>query len=180
MNNCINMLKLFLHSTFAQLLVCFGTSPVSGSAVKYLPAMPEMWVWSLGWEDPLEEGIATHSSILAGNISWTEEPRGWGVGSRDHSPWGYRVGHDWSSWACLLVSSFCLLQINCSTHSHTCLLVYTYALCSRVHIWEWIAESQSVINYSFLLSNTNLLSKVSRAVYSHPPTTYKISSYSTS
>ena len=33
--------------------------------VKNLPAMWETWVWSLGWEDPLEEGIATHSSILA-------------------------------------------------------------------------------------------------------------------
>ena len=33
--------------------------------VKNLPAMQETWVWSLGWEDPLEEGMATHSSILA-------------------------------------------------------------------------------------------------------------------
>ena len=36
--------------------------------------MQEMWVWSLGLEDPLEEEMATHSSILAGKISWTEEP----------------------------------------------------------------------------------------------------------
>ena len=42
MNNFINILKLLPHSTFAQLLVCFGASPVSGSAVKYLPAIPEM------------------------------------------------------------------------------------------------------------------------------------------
>ena len=35
-----------------------------------------MWVRSLGWEDPLEEGRATHSSILAWRISWTEEPGG--------------------------------------------------------------------------------------------------------
>ena len=44
--------------------------------VKNPPAMPvrETWVGSLGWEDPLEEGIATHSSILAWRISWTEEP----------------------------------------------------------------------------------------------------------
>ena len=34
----------------------------------------EMWVQSLGWEDPLEEEMAVHSSILAGRISWTEEP----------------------------------------------------------------------------------------------------------
>ena len=44
--------------------------------VKNLPAMQETWVWSLGQEDPLEEGMATHSSILAWRISWTEEPGG--------------------------------------------------------------------------------------------------------
>ena len=44
--------------------------------VKNLPAMQETWVRSLGWEDPLEEGMATHSSILAWNIHWTEEPGG--------------------------------------------------------------------------------------------------------
>ena len=44
--------------------------------VKNLPAMWETWVWSLGWEDPLEEGRATHSSILAWIIPWTEEPDG--------------------------------------------------------------------------------------------------------
>ena len=43
--------------------------------VKNLPAMQETWVQSLGWEDPLEEGMATHSSILAWRI-WTEEPGG--------------------------------------------------------------------------------------------------------
>ena len=38
--------------------------------------MQETWVRSLGWEDPLEEGMATHSSILAWRIPWTEEPGG--------------------------------------------------------------------------------------------------------
>ena len=41
--------------------------------VKNLPAMWETWVRSLGWEDSLEEGMATHSSILAWTIPWTEE-----------------------------------------------------------------------------------------------------------
>ena len=41
--------------------------------VKNLPAMQETWVQSLGWEDPLEKGMATHSSILAWEIPWTEE-----------------------------------------------------------------------------------------------------------
>ena len=44
-----------------------------GSVVKNLPAMQEIQVWSLGREDPLEEEMATHSSILARRISWTEE-----------------------------------------------------------------------------------------------------------
>ena len=44
--------------------------------VKSLPAMQETQVRSLGWEDPLEKGMATHSSILAWEIPWTEEPGG--------------------------------------------------------------------------------------------------------
>ena len=51
--------------------------------VKNLPAMRETWVRSLGWEDPLEKGKATHFSILAWRIPWTV----WSVGSQ-------RVGHD--------------------------------------------------------------------------------------
>ena len=42
--------------------------------VKNLPAMQETWVPSLGGEDPLKEGMATHSSILACRVEWTEEP----------------------------------------------------------------------------------------------------------
>ena len=46
------------------------------SVVKNLPAEQETWVQSLGWEDPLEEEMATHSSIPAWEIPWTEDP-GW-------------------------------------------------------------------------------------------------------
>ena len=55
--------------------------------VKDQPAIQETWVWSLGWEDPLEKEMATHSSILACKILWTEEPGGL-------QPMGHRVGHD--------------------------------------------------------------------------------------
>ena len=51
--------------------------------VKRLPTMRETWVQSLGWEDLLEKEMATHSSILALKISWTEEPGG-------YSPWGHK------------------------------------------------------------------------------------------
>ena len=53
----------------------FGASLVA-QMVKYPPAMQETWVQSLDWEDPLEKGMATHSSILARRIPWTEEPGG--------------------------------------------------------------------------------------------------------
>ena len=56
--------------------------------VKSLSAKQETWVQSLGWEDLLEKGMATHSSILAWKIPWTEEPGGlWPTGSQ-------KVGHD--------------------------------------------------------------------------------------
>ena len=44
---------------------------------------------SLGQENPLEEGVTAHSSILAWRIPWTEEPGG-------YSTWGHRVGYDWA------------------------------------------------------------------------------------
>ena len=62
-----------------------------GSAVNNLPAVleiQEMWVQSLGWEDPLDEGMVTHSSILAWKIPWTEEPGGL------QSTGSQRVGHN--------------------------------------------------------------------------------------
>ena len=65
----------------------FGASLVV-QTVKNPPVMQEIWVRSLNWEDPLEKGMATHSSILAWRIPWTEEP-GWlqSMGSQ-------RVRHD--------------------------------------------------------------------------------------
>ena len=56
--------------------------------VKNLPAMQETWVRSLGGDDPLEEGLATPSSILTWRISWTGEPGGL------QSMRSQRVGHD--------------------------------------------------------------------------------------
>ena len=56
--------------------------------VKHLPTMRETQVQSLGWEDPLEKEIATHSSTLARKIPWMEEP------ARLQSMGWQRVGHD--------------------------------------------------------------------------------------
>ena len=61
----------------------------------------ETWVLSLGWEDRLEEGMATHSRIPA----WESHGQRSLVG---YSPWGHkRVGHDWSDLLCLSESDFC-------------------------------------------------------------------------
>ena len=55
--------------------------------VKHPPTMQDIWVRPLGWADPLEEGMAIHSIILAWRIPWTEEPGGLqSIGSQ-------RVGH---------------------------------------------------------------------------------------
>ena len=70
---------------YVSIYVC--TSLVA-QTVKHLPTMQETWVRPLGREDPLEKEMATHSSILAWKMPWTEEP-GWllSMGSQ-------RVGHD--------------------------------------------------------------------------------------
>ena len=52
-----------------------------GSSSKESACQFRMWVWFLGWEDPLEEDMTAHSSVLAGKIPWTEEPGG-------YNPWG--------------------------------------------------------------------------------------------
>ena len=59
--------------------------------LKRLPAMRETWVWFLGQENPLEKEMATHSSILAWRISWTEEPSGL------QSTGSQRVRHKWAT-----------------------------------------------------------------------------------
>ena len=62
--------------------------------VKNPPAMWETWVWSLGWEDPLEKGKATHSSILAWRIPWIKS-----MGSQ-------RVRQDWANFTHLKIENY--------------------------------------------------------------------------
>ena len=65
--------------------------PLVAQKIKHLPAMWENWVRFLGWEDPLEKAMATHSSTLAWKIPWTEKP------GRLHPMGSQRVGHDWAT-----------------------------------------------------------------------------------
>ena len=68
--------------------VQYSQASLVAQLVKNPPAMRKIWVRSLGWEDPLEEGMANHSSIFAWRIPWAEEPGGLqSMGSE-------RVGHD--------------------------------------------------------------------------------------
>ena len=73
---------------YAFLLEDLRRSSLVAQMVKCLPAMRETWVRFLGWEDPLEEEMATHASILAWRIPWTEDP------DRLQSMGSQRVGHD--------------------------------------------------------------------------------------
>ena len=83
--------------------ICIPRVSLVAQTVKNLPTMWETWVQSLGWEDSLEEGMATHSSILAWRIPHTEEkPHG-----RLQSMGSQRVGHDWTTklnWRTSLVA----------------------------------------------------------------------------
>ena len=94
----------FIHSSVDGHLGCFHVLGFpSGSVVKKPPVMQETRFWSLGWEDSLEEGIATHSSTLSWRISGTEEPEGL------QSMGLQRVGHEWRDLArtyCTLVQQF--------------------------------------------------------------------------
>ena len=65
-----------------------GNACLVAQTVKRLPTMRDTWIQSLVWEDLLEKEMATHSSILAWEIAWTEEP------GRLQSMVSQRVGHD--------------------------------------------------------------------------------------
>ena len=89
--NVINNNNIYIEIYWASLVA---------QRLKHLPAMRETWVQSLGREDPLEEEMATHSSILPWRIPWAEEPGGL------QSTWSQRVGHDWA--ISLSPSLYCL------------------------------------------------------------------------
>ena len=98
------------------LLVFFLLASLRSQMVKNLPAVQETQVQSLGWEDPLEKEMETHSSILAWEIPWTEEPGGL------QSTGSQRVRHNLVtkphvplSFLHLLHPSSCCLHVDCQT-----------------------------------------------------------------
>ena len=101
------------HPDFWILLHAAGASQVAQCWKAHLTVQKtqETQVWSLGWEDPLEEEMATHSGILAWKISWTEDPGGL-------QPTGsQRVRQDWAA------------HTHTHTHTHTHVIDILLAIC---------------------------------------------------
>ena len=119
-----NLLALKFHFTslWASLVVQMVQNP---------PAMQETWVWSLDWEDPLEKGMVTHSSILAWRIAWTEEY------SRLQSMGSQRVGHDWATFT--YFSSLCY-KSSATVGWAVCLSIHVLGVSFSLPLPEWLIK----------------------------------------
>ena len=108
--------------------------------LKHLPGMQETWDRSLGWEDPLEKEMATHSSSFAWRIPWMEEP------GRLQSTGSQRVGHDWATW---LYFTFTLL------------IEYSTFTASSFRIWKSSTgiSSPPLSLFAVMLPNAHLTSQ---------------------
>ena len=125
--------------------LCVNYSIVCKASCKALSHMwayqnlTETQVWSLSWEDPLEKGMATHSSILAWRIPWTEEPGG------IESPWG-REESDTTEWL-----THTLTHTHTHTHPHTP-LIGLYTVC-RLGVTNFILQTGNVVDTMGCLSD---------------------------
>ena len=107
--------------------------------VKNPPEMREIWVWSLGWEDPLEDNTASHSSILAWKIPWTEKPGGL------QSTGSQRVRQDWSDLSHSYIFITVVLFLNLPNP-----MLYVTSFCKTCilnHIEKW--KSNTVLAFFF-------------------------------
>ena len=109
-----------------------GDSRVA-QTVKNLSAMQETWVWFLEWEDPWEKEMATHFSILAWKIPWTEEP------GRLQSIGSQRVGHNWVTMGvcvcvCVCTHTHISFTFNANSDPENCrtYIIHAYLIC-----WYW-------------------------------------------
>ena len=107
----------------------YSWASLLAQTVKNLPAMRATWGWSLGWENPLEEELATHSSILVSRLLWTEEP------GRPQSKGSQRVGHGWAKH---IHSMHTGISIDISIFKHLCLqeAKYECILLSNSHLFS--------------------------------------------
>ena len=133
--------------------------------VKNLPAIQELWVWSLGQEDPLEKGMATHSSILAWRIPWTEEPGGL------QPVWLQRVEQDWATntftfftETVVLIDTWVVRRSSLETHLGHC------------HQW-WSGDHDCL--YLFLSSCLSFLSLLPSFLLSPPMIPWALAGFKT-
>ena len=117
----------------------------------HLP-IQETWVWSLGWEDYQEEGMATHSSILAWKIPWTEEPSGvQSMGSQ-------RVPCNWSDWEHM--HAWIKLFIQTTQHMVTAQLIVNYITSSDPHFLKFCIDLRWSVDLFFWNINSIDLTQV--------------------
>ena len=115
--------------------------------VKNPPEMREIWVWSLGWEDPLEDNTASHSSILAWKIPWTEEPGGL------QSTGSQKVRQDWSDLSHSYIFITVVLFLSLPNP-----MLYVTSFCKTCilnHIEKW--KSNTVLAFFFFFAFTMML-----------------------
>ena len=116
-----------------------------GSAVKYLPAVQETWVLSLGWEDPLEKEMATHPNILAWEIPWREKP------GELQSMGSQRVRHDWAHTHYYLLTGNCIpAEYNKKPNSVACpltVLKWLLNLLLQPHVTLWEKGKRRVTSW---------------------------------
>ena len=124
--------------------------------LKRLPEMQETRVPTLGWEDPLEKEMATHSSILAWRIPWTEEPGGL------QSTGLQRVGHDWAT-----SRHFNLLESQCYYFQSTVLLTLflSFTFCFANFFISVLFKYIFVLPLLFSFSMFIFISLVDRKVF---------------
>ena len=146
----IPLQSTFIPPTLISYLIALPTSLVV-QMVKHLSTMRETWVRALGWEDPLEEEMATHSSTIAWKISWTEEP------GRLQSMASQRVGHDWVT----SLSPFTTPIIMLNNKDDTWCLYLVSAFNVKAWCWLWVNQlchdNESLIYLNFILLNYPLL-----------------------
>ena len=125
---------------------CLFWVPLVAQMVKRLSTTQETWVWSLGWEDPLEKEMAIHSSTVAWKIPWTEEP------GRLQSMGSQRVGHDWgTSLSISGPEKLCFLAL---IHGARLFPTHPYLLMTTLQSWRKVLEGQVEGSY-FRVSFSN-------------------------
>ena len=125
--------SFYLYSIFFSLINLHLSMFLLGSDDKELFTMQQTWVWPLGWEDPLEKGMATCSSMLAWKIPWTEEP------ARLQSMGSKRVGHDWATNTLIFLLRFILYGTLCTS-------------------WTWVTVYFSMLGKFLTIISSNKIS----------------------